>query len=205
VAAFDVDGTLVGGDSLGPFLTRLLGRRNFARVLTGSGPAMVAAYRRAGRDAAKAELLVRAVAGVPVATAHQEGARYGQELARRVRPSMRQRLEWHRAQGHQLIVVSASLDLYLEPFGRSLGFDHVIATRLEAADGGHLTGHLLGPNVRGPEKAARLQEALGLDPVELWAYGDSAGDREMLAMADHALLVRRRPRRRASNPNPVEE
>ena len=64
IAAFDFDGTLVAGDSLPRYLSRLLGRRRFASVLSASGPAMAAAYRSSGRDGAKAALLRRAVAGV---------------------------------------------------------------------------------------------------------------------------------------------
>ena len=37
-----------------------------------------------------------------------------------------------------------------------------------------------------------LRDTLGPDPVEVWAYGDSAGDREMLEMADHPTRVTRR-------------
>jgi phosphatidylglycerophosphatase C len=58
-----------------------------------------------------------------------------------------------------------------------------------------LTGRLDGPNVRAGQKALLLKEVLGPGPVELWAYGDSAGDREMLAMADHPTLVPHRRRR----------
>jgi phosphatidylglycerophosphatase C len=54
-----------------------------------------------------------------------------------------------------------------------------------------------GLNNRGPEKVARLQAWLdarfgsGAD-VELWAYGDSPGDAELLAMADHPTWIGRR-------------
>jgi phosphatidylglycerophosphatase C len=105
---------------------------------------------------------------------------------------MAQAMAWHRAQGHRLILVSASLAIYLGPFARASGFDLVIATRLSTDDDGRLTGRLEGANVRGPEKARLLTAALGDQPVELWAYGDSAGDRQMLAMADHPHRVGRR-------------
>lgn len=191
VAAFDFDGTMVSGDSLGPFLARLHGRHGAARLIAAAGPGMLAAYRSAGRDGAKAVLLRRAMAGQPAARVAAEGAEYGLALASRLRPAMARRLEWHRRSGHRLVLVSASLAAYLEPFGRAVGLDLVIATRLEEAADGRLTGRLFGANVRGPEKAARLTEALSGEEVELWAYGDSPGDREMLAMADHPLLVGR--------------
>lgn len=192
VAAFDFDGTLVRGDSLRPFMIALLGPAGFTAALTRAVPRMGWAYRRGGRDQAKAALLARALAGVDAERARQVGVRFGATLAGRVKPPLLERITWHRAQGHRLILVSASLDLYLDEFGRRTGFDRVIATRLATSvdgPGAVLTGALLGANVRAGEKETRLRAELGPGPVELWAYGDSAGDREMLAMADHPFRV----------------
>jgi phosphatidylglycerophosphatase C len=193
VAAFDFDGTLVRGDSLRPFLTAVLGRRQFPLTLVRSAPAMGLGYRAGGRDQAKAALLDRAVKGLDSTTVQLIGNRFGKDIAGRTRPDLAARLRWHRGRGHRTVLVSASLSVYLEPFARLTGFDDVIATRLEVGGDGRLTGHLDGSNVRGPEKARRLKALLGSDPVELWAYGDSAGDREMLAMADHPTWVDGRP------------
>ena len=106
---------------------------------------------------------------------------------------MADRLEWHRARGHRLALVSASLEVYLAPVAEQLAFDGVLATSLEVDDAGRLTGHLEGANVRRQEKAARLGEWLATEldgaGYELWAYGNSAGDRELLAMADHPQRV----------------
>jgi phosphatidylglycerophosphatase C len=189
VAAFDFDGTLVPGDSLPGFLTRLLGRRRFTRVLAGAAPAMLEGYRRSGRDGSKAALLQRALAGQPGSHVAAVGEDFGFGLAGRIRPEMRARLAWHRQQGHRRVLVSASLAVYLEPFGRLAGFDEVIATRLETGPDGLLTGRMDGPNVRAGQKALLLEAALGPGPVEVWAYGDSAGDRQMLEMADHPTRV----------------
>jgi len=196
VAAFDFDGTLVGGDSLPRYLSLLLGRDRFAGVLGRSVPAMLSSYRSGGRDAAKASLLARAVAGVPVMHAAEVGERFACQLAGEIRPEMVERLTWHDEEDHRTVVVSASLALYLEPFGRLAGFDDVIATRLEVGPEGLLTGRLLGENVRAGQKALLLGRLLGSEPVTVWAYGDSKGDKEMLAMADHPTLLRRVGRRR---------
>ena len=54
-------------------------------------------------------------------------------------------------------------------------------------------GALAGDNCRGPEKVVRLRTWLaaeGLDDAELWAYGDSKGDTELLGAASHAIWVK---------------
>jgi phosphatidylglycerophosphatase C len=195
VAAFDFDGTLIARDSFLPFLLRISGKRSLGRALVISSPSMVRAYGvRRDRDATKEALVARLLRGFPADRLNAAGEAFGTELADRLRPAMATRLSWHREQGHHLVLVSASLDVYLQPLGRRLGFDAVLATALEVGDDGRLTGRLRGANCRGTEKEARLRAwlAANLDntPVEIWAYGDSTGDRELLAMADHPHLVR---------------
>jgi phosphatidylglycerophosphatase C len=74
--------------------------------------------------------------------------------------------------------------------------DDALGARLAVDDRGVLTGALDGPNCRGTEKVVRLHEWLGAHvggrtAVELIAYGDSSGDRELLADADIAHWVGR--------------
>lgn len=193
VAAFDFDGTLIRGDSLLPFLARVAGRCRFALTMIVSAPAAGRAYRHGGRDAMKVVLLDRFLQGVPSDRLDVVGQAYGEQLAATIRPAMAERMAWHRGQGHRLVMVSASLDVYLAPLGRALGFDGVLATRLEVGHDGRMTGRLHGRNVRGPEKREQMQRWLAQEleggAYSLWAYGDSAGDRELLAMADHPVHV----------------
>jgi HAD superfamily phosphoserine phosphatase-like hydrolase len=93
------------------------------------------------------------------------------------------------------VIVSASLANYLRPVADSLRFDAVLATELEVADDGRLTGNLAGANVRGPEKPRRLDEWLGGSDAFVWAYGDSSGDRELWARADRSIRLGRRAHR----------
>jgi phosphatidylglycerophosphatase C len=178
-------------------LTRLLSRDRFAAALLRAGPSMLAGYGRAGRDGSKSALLIRAVRGISADHAVAIGEAFAVELTERIRPEMLRSISWHDSRCHQRILVSASLALYLEPFGRLNGFDHVIATRLEVGTDGRLTGRIDGRNVRAAQKALLLAQALGPAPVEVWAYGDSRGDREMLAMAHHPVwlseILRRSP------------
>ena len=192
VAAFDFDGTLTDRDTLVPFLVLAFGRRRVAAAfaalaLTGLGYLA----RRVSIDEFKRRVLRRLVAGVPAERLRALGPAHARALARRLRPPALERIEWHRAQGHLLVLVSSTLDLYLADVATDLGFDHLLSSRLEVRrdDAGieRFTGELEGRDCTGAEKLRRLTALLGgPGDVELHAYGDSAGDRELLAAADHS-------------------
>jgi phosphatidylglycerophosphatase C len=202
IAAFDFDGTLTQRDTLLPFLVHVCGARKVARAVSKVAP--VAARARVGRleaelhhrDAVKERLVAELMAGRRATWLDEAGAAYARTLPGRLRVPLAAQVAWHRSSGHELVIVSASLGAYLRPFAAAEGFDHVIAVELEVGDDGLLTGSLVGPNVRGPEKAVRLRRWLdGDEPDLLWAYGNSSGDTELLAMADVPVWVDRRSHR----------
>lgn len=194
VAAFDFDGTLVPGDSLIPFVWRTAGPRRFllASLRHGLRIVLASALGVGSRDIAKERFVRATLGGLPLSTVRKAGASFAADLERRLDEAALARVRWHAEQGHELVLVSASLELYLQPLADRLGFDTVLATRLALASDETVTGALDGPNVRAHEKVVRLQQWLGSGACELWAYGDSAGDRELLALADHGFLVPRR-------------
>lgn len=169
-----------------------------AKALAGVAP--LALKARAGRDESglhhrdvtKAALLRALFTGRDASWLAEQGESYSRELPKRLRQEMVEQVEWHRDQGHELVLVSASLGTYLRPFARDHGFDHVIAVEMQEDATGVLTGEMTGPNVRGPEKAIRLKAWLGeARPESMWAYGNSSGDTELLAMADVPVWVGR--------------
>jgi phosphatidylglycerophosphatase C len=191
VAAFDVDGTLTTGDCVVPFLRRAAGAR-LPLALVGHPVALVRALVRRDRDQLK-ELACASLRGRDATEVNELGAEFARTfVARRLREDTTARLRRHRELGHTVVLASASLEPYLVPLGDALEVDAVISTRLEQDADGRLTGRLEGANCRGPEKARRVREWLSsarLDGAELWAYGDSPGDAELLATADHAVRV----------------
>ena len=192
VAAFDFDGTISRRDTLGPFLARVAGSAALARTLVMRSPRFAAVkLGRADRDAEKEAVITRLIAGRTAASLAAAGRAYADHLWTRqqFRPEMLERLRWHRSEGHDIVIVSASLDSYLTPLAPRLGVDYVMSCSLETDGSGLVTGRLLGGNVRGAEKARRLRTWLGADAAELWAYGDSSGDDDLLAMADHPTRV----------------
>ena len=115
-------------------------------------------------------------------------------LDRGLRPEIVDQVRRHVGAGHETLFVSASLVYYLRPIARHLGMTDVIGVELEAVDG-VLTGGLARPDVRAAQKEVRLREWLGvgdegdLEGIELWCYGNSTGDHELMAMADHAYWL----------------
>jgi len=192
VAAFDFDGTISRRDTLGPFLARVAGTNALVRTLLTRTPQFAAVtLGRADRDLEKQAVIARLLGGRTAESVAAMGRAYAEHLwnQQRFRPEILERLQWHRERDHEIVIVSASLDSYLVPLAPRLGVAHVISCSLEADASGLVTGRLLGGNVRGEEKAVRLRQWLGADPAELWAYGDSSGDDELLAMADHPTRV----------------
>lgn len=192
VAVFDFDKTLSTRDNVMPFLRHVVGTRRLAVALVMLSPRLAAAaLLDKRRSAAKSALVRRLLAGSDDAGLTAQGERFAAEIvARHLRPEAVERVEWHRGQGHDLVIVSASFSHYVKPVGRALGFAAVLATELEVGPDGRLTGGLRGENVRRAEKVQRLDAWLGDRPAFVWAYGDSKGDRELFARADRAVRVR---------------
>lgn len=100
-----------------------------------------------------------------------------------LRPKGLQLVAQAQAEEADTLIVSASIDNWVQPF-----FPHVkvLGTQIEVKDG-RLTGRFLTKNCYGQEKVNRI---LALYPdrntYHLIAYGDSRGDKELLAFADEA-------------------
>jgi len=194
IAVFDFDKTLSSRDNVLPFLVKVAGRAAVARALITALPDLA----RGRRDAVKAHLTRTLLQGRSAASVRAEADAFATDCVdHHLRDDVVARAEWHREQGHDRVIVSASYETYLEPVAAALAFDAALATRVVVDAEGRLTGALAGPNVRRAEKVRRLDawigDTTGGSPTEIWAYGDSDGDRELLARADHPVRVGRAP------------
>lgn len=182
---WDVDGTLIHGDSLLPFLRQVCGTATLTRTLAD-------AMTQPGRAVAKRLVLQRALGGRETSSVGAVATRFvAERLIRRVRPDCLRRWQWHRGRGHRMVLASASLDLYLDQFGRLLGADDVVCTRMETVNG-WLTGRMATPNCRGSAKARRVDDVLAAHPGGLvWVYADGRADAPLRDRADIAIRVSR--------------
>ena len=192
VAAFDVDGTITERDCVRPFLERVAGRRGVLSAVARRPVATVSSLLRRDRDALKDVVVGGVFRGRRVADVEAEGRSFASYVqTRRLRADVIARLRWHQKMGHRTVMVSASLRPYLDPLAAALGMERAICTDVVRV-GDRYGEHLDGGNCRAAQKAARLSTWLaaeGIVDAEIWAYGDSRGDQELLAMAHHPVWV----------------
>lgn len=194
VAAFDVDNTLTVRDCVLPFMRKVSGPFSLIRIPLKQPGTVLSLLMRRDRDGLKALFVSAVFADKSVDEVRVLGVQFASKIGENLmREDVMSRLRWHQSEGHVVILVSASLAPYLEPLGDLLEVDAVLCTELEEANG-FFTGSLIGKNCRGPEKVARMTSWCTSAGIEIssvrYAYGDSNGDREMLGMVQHPLLVK---------------
>jgi len=140
---------------------------------------------------APAKLSVRASKGWNVAAVQAAAEAAAQELVDHIQPFAAGVFERHRQAGLKLVLATTSPDPFVRPLAEALGFDDVIASKWEHADGEYL-GRLDGPFVWGVEKAKAVAEWADANDVRLnrcYAYSDSYYDSPMLDSVGHPVAV----------------
>jgi len=143
---------------------------------------------------AKEVLLRKSIGGTSLDDLRADGRCFAEHfVAKMLRADMMERLRKHQEQGDCCVLVSASLDLYLEPWAKMIGFDYCITSSLVIDANGTATGVLRGGNCFGEEKVHRIKRLLNKigRPSRSYAYGDSQGDIPMLSMVDEGYRVQK--------------
>ena len=196
-AFFDYDGTLIQGDSTLLLVLFTVKRYPAALgtlvMLAGALPLFLAGM--VSRERFKV-LALGALRHVPPVEREDFFRDFHLRcLEPRLFPEGLRRLDWHRQNGHLLVIVSASVDLYLNDVARRLRVDHLVCSRAILDP----SPRLVGGNCRGEEKVRRvIQEpfARSIRWEDSWAYGDSLADRPLLERCGNPVGVRPRFRLR---------
>ena len=94
-----------------------------------------------------------------------------------------EKIKWHKQRGDIVVIVSASLDLYLSPWCTKYGLD-LICTKVDVVDG-ILTGNYLNDDCSGITKKQLVEQKYNLSNFDtIYAYGDTLEDEELLSLAD---------------------
>lgn len=184
LALFDFDGTITSTDTFTPFIFHAVEPTRMALGKIVLSP-LIAAYKL---GLVPASVMRRSIVrfgfrGRRYTDVKAAGLRYARSrLSCVVRTKALERIRWHHAQGDVVVVVSASLDVYLADWCRELGVD-LVCTELEERQG-LLTGRYRGGDCSGHEKARRVRQRYDLKGFEtIYAYGDTSEDEAMLALA----------------------
>ena len=191
IAAFDFDGTLTKKDSLFEFLLFTQGKwKTYLGLLLLSPAVMLMFLRVIDNNRCKEIMLSYFFKGWRQADFKLKGREFvtrGKEI---LNPETCAKLRKHLNEGHEVYIISASVEEWVKPIAETLGVKNVLCTRLAAGKDGILTGRYQGKNCHGQEKVNRLLQAdPDRDTYYLYAYGDSNGDKQLFDFADEATRV----------------
>lgn len=190
IALFDLDGTLYDGDTMQGYIRFVVGDRRFYWGFLRQSPTLIGLkmLKTVSRKKAKGQFLRYYFQDIPSESLHNSARAFARQcIKNRLKPSTKARLRWHQKQGHRCIIISASLDLWVQPIADELGVESISSKALYQDE--KVVG-LDGPNCHGPEKVRRLLEYIDEERYETsYAYGDSSGDRELIQWADQGFWV----------------
>ncbi|MBA2609840.1 MAG: HAD-IB family hydrolase [Actinobacteria bacterium] len=198
-AFFDLDRTLLRGAS-GPLITEALQAAGLVSERT--LPAQQAIYRLfdiVGENLPSiglARAAAMAAKGWSFDTMREAGKAAAENLEGLVAPYAKPIIAEHKAAGRPIVLATTTPEALVRPLADLLGFDDVVATMYEHADG-VLTGALAGGFVwsRGKLDAVRAWAASnGVDLDESYAYSDSIYDAPLLNAVGHPFAVNPDPR-----------
>ncbi|HKR89762.1 MAG TPA: HAD-IB family hydrolase [Phenylobacterium sp.] len=187
IVAFDFDGTLTIRDSFTAFLRWRAGPIRHALGMARLAPAALRYLIDRDRGRIKAAAVREFLAGLTRDELRRAAESFAAEQsAAMFRPDALQTWRDWRDRGASMVIVTASPSDVVRPFAERLQAEALIGTELAFDAQDRLTGGFVTPNCRGPEKVARLEARFGAGVRLAAAYGDTGGDREMLAIAETA-------------------
>ncbi|MCR4583163.1 MAG: haloacid dehalogenase-like hydrolase [Prevotella sp.] len=184
VVAFDFDGTLTSRDTFIALLRYAAGSWRLAMGLLRYAPQLLLMRLHLFPNGRTKELVFsHFFRGMKIEDFDALCRQFAKEHHHLLRPAAITTLQRAIGEGADVLVISASIDNWVQPF---LPQVTVAGTRVEVKDG-RLTGRFTTKNCYGAEKVARLLEHYPQrSEYRLTAYGDSRGDKELLAYADEA-------------------
>lgn len=189
IYCLDFDGTLTTQDTLLAFIAYVHGGAKLFRTLLRYSPWLVGMKLGLYPNwAAKQRIFSHLFRDMPLDIFDRHCRDFAAGNSHLVRPMARHFLHTLLAERKKVIIISASIENWVNPFFEEIDTENaitVLGTRVEVKNG-KLTGRFLTANCYGQEKVRRLEAILPL-PRERYfisAYGDSRGDKELLDYAD---------------------
>jgi phosphatidylglycerophosphatase C len=188
IAFFDFDGTITTKDTLLEIIKFQKGKAAFyAGFLFNAHWLIAYKLKLIPNDRAKQKILSYFFSGMRETVFQEKCDLFAdQELPSMIRPGAVTEMEKLLKNGFELVVVSASAGNWIRRWTDRLSIE-LIATRLEIKNG-LITGKIDGRNCHGDQKAVCIKERWDLSEYEaVYAYGDSPGDKPMMALATQSF------------------
>jgi len=195
LAIFDLDNTLIGGDSDHAWGEFLVTRECV------DGERFRSENDRFYRDYQRGDLDIFAYLSFALEPLAQLSRGQLQNLQREFMhevigdiwlPHAETLIQHHRDAGHHIMIITATNRFVVEPIATRLGVDTLLATEPEEVDG-KFTGRVAGQPCFQEGKVMRLQQWLEQNPRyaegEKWFYSDSINDLPLLQQVEHPVAV----------------
>jgi HAD superfamily hydrolase (TIGR01490 family) len=194
LALFDLDNTLIAGDSdhgWGEFLCR----HKYVDVdsYRERNDAFYEDYNQGRLDIrAYQQFALSPLAGKDMATLQAWHNQFMDEVIRPIMlPAADELLNKHRQADNKLVIITSTNRFVTEPVARALGVDILLATEPEIIDGVY-TGNIVGEPCYQEGKVIRLQEWMQQHNENLdgsFFYSDSHNDLPLLEQVEHPVVV----------------
>ena len=194
LAIFDLDNTLIGGDSdylWGNYLVSagLVDKAVYER----ENQRFYDEYRRGTLNIYEfLDFSLRPLADNPPEKLLELRERFMVDMiAPIILPAAVTLIDKHRGQGHIPLIITATNRFVTEPIARAFGVDHLLATEPEIIDGRY-TGRVAGTPTFREGKVRRIRQWLSHNNANLadsWFYSDSHNDLPLLEMVSHPVAV----------------
>ncbi|MCB9207167.1 MAG: HAD-IB family hydrolase [Ignavibacteriales bacterium] len=185
LALFDFDGTITQKDSLFHFLKYSVGPIKYYKNIFILIPVFLKLiFQIISNSDAKEKVIAYFFKDLTQQNFKEIADSYSEtQINKIIKNSASQKIKWHKSQNHRIIIVSASVECYLQKWCEKKELE-LIGTKLEFINN-KLSGKFLTSNCNGEEKVSRIKEKINLSEYnEIYAYGNSKGDLPMLELAN---------------------
>lgn len=188
IAFFDFDGTITTKDTLLEIFKYRHGKARFYLGFLLNSPFLVAYKAGIISNQLAKEMTLKFFFGGMKA---EEFNTFCEQFATEIIPSLVRKkalkeIDDLKKAGAEVVIVSASPENWLQPWCTEHNLK-LLGTQLEV-NNGKITGKIKGNNCHGEEKVRRIKAAYDLTAwKEVYCYGDTSGDKPMLALGTHAF------------------
>ena len=194
IAFFDMDGTLVDGDtndiSLHFYVQKGIIEESYLEPLAEMGRKFFLGEVDIN---AVAEFACKPLVGMPKEEREKLLDECVKEhIAPHFKPGALKTVKWHKDHGNTCVIVTSTNDYLVRHVADALGIPYIIASPMEQDKNGILTGRRKGVIPYQQYKVIRIKEFMlehKFSIADSWAYGDSINDIPMLFVAKRRVAV----------------